>query len=505
MSLVHLLHLTRWALFKCAVAIWGTVPLIALVARNHISFEMWRGLAISWAVSFLATFVLLLWLAEKNRSTPELVGVMCTISLGLPAIALAAFPAVGPPGLLMPPHAEEVISLKDLPPPRESGTPPLAYVVGLDVSGSFFPGKNEKVRTALLRLFDDHGTVGRAMQPDDQLLPWAFSAGTPHPLEGGAAADVLHGRRNFLQRLEQRTLLPRQYQDLDVKHTDILGFIIAICGELQSKAQFRGIRLVLFSDFMQSPALDQQQLNRGLSDVLSASATIPNFSIVAFHSPPASPEPNAIDVLRPLREALPGKVQEIDLERYDSTADEAEQMALPSALIANVVPPHHCDLVPPAIDGGGRSRVLFEIPQTKDFDEIFFGLEGDGSGAPPVTVYIPNCGGPSDVERRLDIAQDGVRFCKLQTPTRPGPLAIEVENRSDSNARGLLKIFIPARNQMRAIEIRVARFGGLEFFRCLIWVLGILNLLPLWLSIKLFLNANRAAFGFGALQLPAPR
>ncbi|HLX10139.1 MAG TPA: hypothetical protein VKY89_19970, partial [Thermoanaerobaculia bacterium] len=261
---------------------------------------------------------------------------------------------------------------------------------------------------------------------------------------------------------------------------------------------------------MQSPALDQQQLNKGLSDVISASAKIPNFSIVAFHSLPASPEPNEIDVLRPLREALgPGKLQEIDLDRYYSTADEAEQVALPSGLIASVAAPRSCALVPPAIDGSGRSRVLLEVPQTEEFDEIFFGLDAGSSGAPPVTVYIPNCGGPSGVMRTLDLEPGGVRCCKVKRLSRPGPMVIEVENRSrsDADARGLLKIFIPARNQMRAIELRVARFGGLEVFRSLMWVLVILNLLPFWLSIMLFVHAKRPTleFGIGATQLPASR
>src|SRR5579863_8917781 len=138
----------RWALFRCAVLIWGTFPLVALLAKDLISFEVWRGLAITWAASFLTTFVLLLRLAGRNRSAQELVGVICTISFALPAIALGAFPAIGPPGLLRPPHAEERISLKDLPLARENGALPLAYVVGLDVSKSFAPGKRSEEHTS---------------------------------------------------------------------------------------------------------------------------------------------------------------------------------------------------------------------------------------------------------------------------------------------------------------------------------------------------------------------
>jgi hypothetical protein len=513
---VRLVHLSMWLLFRCAAPIWGTFPLLALLAflpwfpKDLISFDVWRALAVTWAVSFLATFCLLLWLAERSHNAKELVSVLCTISFGLPAIALGALPAVGPPGLVRPPHSEETVSLKDLPPARENGALPLAYIVGLDVSRSFSPGKDDQVRAILLRLFGDHGTVGAAMHPDDQYFVYAFSQGTPELLMSGKeSADLIgKGRRDLLRRLDTRTLAKKRTA-LDVNKTDVLGFITAVCGNLQGGAQFGGVRLLLRSDFLQSPPLEGQPLNDQLGKLLSASSNIPNFSIVAFRSPPASPESNGTDVLRPLREALgPVRVQEIDLDRYSSTADEAEQVALPSGLIGSTAALRSCDLVPPALDGSGPSRVLLDIPKTPEFDEIYFGLYADDSGAAPLRVRIPDCDGAVGGMRTLDPEPGSARFCKLRPRLRPSPMVIEVDSRSRfaADARGSLKISIPQRNQMGTIDLSVARFGNLAVFRSLLIVLAILNLVPFALSLMLFSHAKRPEGGpaSGAPRLPAP-
>jgi len=502
-------------LFRCAVLIWGTIPLLTLAAfmrwfpESIVSFYGWRFLAFTWAFSFLTMCCLIIKYGMGSRSF-ELLSMLCTISLGLPAIALGALPVTGLTDWSQSPRSEEKISLKNLL-PEEGGSLPVVYIVGLDVSGSF-SGKDKQMGDALLRLFGHGGTVGAAMQPRDHYEVLAFSEGKPERLLEGEGAmispvDGPPGRDELLRRLatgmlgfDHKTLkdtMRGRQERLDFTRTDVLGFISQVCATLAREHtrehKYRGARLLVISDFMQSPPREGQQLSEKMDNLFKLVGTIPNLSIVAFKSEPARRGPADIDVLPMLREALSpvAPVQEVLLDRFLVTTDEAEQVARPNGLIADAGPPIDCSLVPPAIKDGPK-KLLLEIPSCRDFDELYFELSVGRDETAPVTVRIPDCDGPTlGGVRTLDPDPGNAKYCKLKRCT--SPLEIEVNRGKPwvvADARGALKVVVPKRNQMGTVNLSVARGGSSAVYQSLISVLAILNLLPLVLSVVMFRHAK---------------
>ncbi len=472
--------------------------------KDLISFRVWTVLAVVWALGFLVTFILLLRLGERNRNAQDLVSVLCTIGFGLPAILLGAIPAVGP-GLVPPPHSEQQVSLADLPPAHGDAAPQL-FVIGLDVSKSFSPGKDDQVRTALLRLFDKQGTAGRSMGGVDEFQVYTFSHGRPGQLLQGDESGHLVGRghQDLLELIKdsqpfwKRTPHP-DTPKLDLTKTDVLEFVRDISANLQSASHHRSTRLVLLSDFIQSPALDSQKQIEILRQILGSVANLSNFKILALRSAAAPTEKDGADVLRPLRDALGEELlQEIDLDHYAALGDEAEQVALPLGVVAASSQMAQCDLVPPAADGSGSTRLLLDIPKSRDFDEIFFGLHAGESTITPVELSIPECDGSVKGSCILAPEPNGTRFCKLtRKASTPNPVVINIDSnpRSAANARGTLDVFVPARNQYGTISLRINRIGNLALFRIASVIVAILNLVPAWLSLKLFHHARRPRGG----------
>ena len=85
-----------------AAPVWGLAPIASLLPMSPsfperwYSMHVWSWMAILWASSFLVLFAGLTWLGE--RAAP-FISVICTVSFGLPAIALGPFPNLTRPPL----------------------------------------------------------------------------------------------------------------------------------------------------------------------------------------------------------------------------------------------------------------------------------------------------------------------------------------------------------------------------------------------------------------------
>lgn len=427
----------------------------------------------------------MLRVAVQNQKIQSLLNLACTISFGLPAIALGAVPLVAPASLRMPPRSDVRLSIGELAPARRPRGLPVKYIIGADVSGSFSP-KRDLVTAVLSRLLRDHGLVAAATQPHDQFQIFAFARGTPERLREDEEGDDLdgHGRSQLLQALATGALLKR-HGELDVRNTDILGFVHAVCSKLQGSVGYHALRLIVFSDFLQSPAPPERDIAAESARLRRIIEEIPNFTLVAFKSPPAASEPNSVDVLPALLEAFgPGRAQMVDLDAYAQNPDAAAEVVIPYLLQTNVKSLDSLELV--SSGSIAAPRLLLEVPpEVPEFDEIFFGLLPAGENHAPVRVRIPLPDGMRALEPEKSLLLQ-------RAASAPRPIGIEVEglSRFANVASGNLLVAVPARGFVCTIPLSVSRFDNSAVFRTLVLVLFIFNLVPLGLSILMIRSAG---------------
>jgi hypothetical protein len=473
-----------------AAPVWGLAPIASLLPMSPsfperwYSMHVWSWMAILWASSFLVLFAGLTWLGE--RAAP-FISVICTVSFGLPAIALGPFP-----NLTRPPLTEARLDLTHLDDPRLTNSQPVIYIVGIDVSQSFWPGHDPQVREALRRIFKDTGPAGAAMRADlgvrvqDRFEVEVFADGLnqvfPDGIEGGELSH--HGRLDLLQRLNDPAFLGA-HPGVSTGNTDVLAFISAAVSNLVVGRPACAVRLIVFSDFMQSPGIEGPGLAKRLAEVKALTSTVPDFALVAFHAPPSpgSSEKKADkDVLTPLRESLDeGRVQDVDLQTYIAAKSEAEQAMIPYSLVPFSQALTRCELAAPGPEHLDRSKVLLALP--REFETVYVGLYSDTGE--PLNVRILDCDGAVGGWGTLAPERGGASFCKLERRSgSPDQVVLEVGSRSPSasEAHGLLRFIVPAHNQLASTELNVSRVDNSGKYLTFSYVLLILNGVPLVIS-----------------------
>jgi hypothetical protein len=484
-------------LFRAAALVWGFVPFLLLAwfavssfrpqtSEHWIPFWLWASVVVAWAIAFVVLFYGLLHFHNRGHNVQVAISLLSTVSLGLPAMALGAFSPLSAAKQGMAPRTVAHIPLASLATPGLQ-SPPVMYIVGVDYSRSFSPREDAVVAAVLARLFGDDGTIGISHRPHDEYQLLAFTEGRPLQLLAGDLTDNLHGkgRRQLVQQLQGAAVFNNR-GTLDPKKTDLLGFLRDVSSELQGRSDYSAVRLLVFSDFVQSPRPEGRSLTDRLAALHDIVRALPQLTVVAFRSQQGSAEPDGVDVLRPLREALGEEhFQEVDLDGYKKSTDAAEQLIQPYRLLTSTSELPAGELEVPAEDHAAVPRLQLEMPTTADFDELFFAVDPVVEGVTPVVIRIPGCDGAISGPRELNGTSKDARYCRLDCKRSLSPVVIEVDAdlHNAREASGNVVVAIPKRGSFGKIKFHVARFENPAVLWVLLVVLGCFNLVPLGMGL----------------------
>lgn len=375
----------KLTLYGMLWAIWAAVPLIVLIAlipsKSPVGLlflrSWWTVLIYAWAISLVA---LCWWLLSSMNGAAGVVdqcslGILCSLSLGLPAILLGAIPffALDVKSLhQMFPHGN-VVDLRgnDVHEVRKERQPNL-YVVGIDVSSGFLPvheisgraemeheeahreTRMERIRDTILDLFEtEKGVVGRKLHPNDVLIVWPFWS--EPSTRAWARSDLPDTSvRAIMKRIESGELakdIPGWRPEEDKEPADVLEFFDAVVDAEAEKKKYERVRVILFSDLVHGRSVtnydsyaEEQNAVDGAVERLLERIDGMDLSVIAFTAPPpqyVEGRPDKI-VSADLRAYFNGRLgrstwQAVDLERFRTLGEVGKRVHL-APMYDNVIP-----------------------------------------------------------------------------------------------------------------------------------------------------------------------
>ena len=396
-----------------AIVLWAIIPplillsfYVPLVSRLIGSLRVVSSLSIVWAISFFLVFLFLM-LSNTITSTQNhgLQGLLCTLTLGLPSIALAAFPLVGPPAYLDRP----VLDFKGIYTCKRNTC---SLLVAIDVSHSFFNSRPEDrvklISDAITQIFSEDG-FGHSMRASDNIEVWIFAGNSDmwRTNELGGKGQI-HIRKEIINSISQGSLrnLPEGSYCRDA--TDILTPLSSIVSKLEDSASpYSFARVIIFSDLVQSTntssepncnvadqAKDKDAVRKKVQGLVSRIKRLPQVSFVAFSAPAqtgSSPsEGSRLNVsLQKDLEQLGDQWQEINLITDWQSANITTRMLLPTNLYADIRS-LNTPLQIRYIDSPSPLPRLcqLDLPDGNDSTNLIFGLRALTPGKTPLRLNL---------------------------------------------------------------------------------------------------------------------
>ncbi|HET9768581.1 MAG TPA: hypothetical protein VFS60_17175 [Thermoanaerobaculia bacterium] len=245
--------------------VWAGVPaaMLVLICSGQLhSLDVWLAMALTWAGGFLLLFFRLLkWFHSAAVYGLEcMLGLICTLSLGLPAIFLGAMPLATTDSNLMLQHYSGNYHV-DVPPrdPLMTDHGPRRFVIGIDVSRQFLGdpnvpgsdgGRGEQVAGVIRFLLSREGPIGASFNERDSLKIHLFTDGTREDpmvdMRGEGSVAIL----NRMARLTAEELRAwRQETALDLSQQDAVDYIATAASETECETRgYRRAAIVVFSD-----------------------------------------------------------------------------------------------------------------------------------------------------------------------------------------------------------------------------------------------------------------
>jgi hypothetical protein len=311
--MIHLLYLSDeshrkvlTALYAALWFIWAIIPLVIMVLLNprlppNLKLWLtisWKPLALVWTLAFVVLFTWMLTssiaalrrqeVLAQSQVAQCLLGVMCSLSFGLPAFALGAVPFFAlnltslqqlfPHGNVVDLRSEDYVGIREpLPGDEEEKTAerkPNEYIIGIDVSQRFLGPvlevdpegaaspvadarheRYERITNTILDLFDPKGIIGQAYQPNDVLTIWTFAGATgqdPWLTNREPSGRGSPTRREWILRhlnpVSLKSRVQEVREDREADSTDLLGFLKTnVLAELQGR-DYHQAKVILFSD-----------------------------------------------------------------------------------------------------------------------------------------------------------------------------------------------------------------------------------------------------------------
>lgn len=274
--------------------VWAAIPIVVLFALNPLVgpkgvlwlTTWWHPLVWVWAISLVILFLWMLRLVDHHDQSARTagiqftLGILCSLSLGLPSILLGAVPfftldMISLQQLL--PHGNivdlrngyESVQTAAAKTDGDGAVPANVYIVGVDVSDSFSlasydtPGVGRTSTNAdaahqevpidlatktILDLFGDNGILGQTKRPNDVLMIWVF-AGDKWIRRYANNQGSFYEKEQILNRLSQGALqdyVKEHRTEKRVVGTNVVGFMQAALNELPQN--YHQAKILIFSN-----------------------------------------------------------------------------------------------------------------------------------------------------------------------------------------------------------------------------------------------------------------
>lgn|GEM_PF-5114092 len=520
---------------------WAVLPLLVLaflLVSQPWSEELLEmvgpGTLYAWAVSFVFAFGImcffLLSSAHRAKRTGThqnphqtrhqvvscLLGILCTITLGLPAILFGVLPyMVSGPDILQGFYSQG--NTVDLSGGKSIGSTggygvgvlnpgirkPLNYVVLVDVSQSFMDDKKaELVGRVLSNIFSTEGVIGRTRQNADGVEVWFFAGQClrryiKNLLDGSSSQDLREAmsEARIIEQLKDvyggRADFSYQTQD-----TDLLRVIGKVYDQAEAyQNQYAATKIVLLSDLEQSTSEGSMERDkRALNKLVYRARRMPFVSLVALHSKARvegakrkdSEAGGAEFSIASKFGEIPEQWQLIDLEHY-SNCSKAEKFLLMYNLFYTLESPSralYLKFLGPFSGRPLRSFVKFPQSENEDDEDVVFHLR-----------FLPNQGSSfkirlgGDKEDAFTLSPGEEEFYYwTRRASSSNPLPVELFNQvgAPTLVTPELMVAIPARSVVYRIPLRIMSANNADWLWCLFLIL---NAVPLIIAVLEWLHA----------------
>jgi hypothetical protein len=491
-----------------AIVFWALIPLLILLSfyvpqlsGSIGSLEAVSVLSIVWAISFLIVFLFLL-LPEHSTDTQNhgLQGLLCTLTLGLPSIVLAAFPLVGPPAYA----ARPVLDFKGT---QRAKDVPAHYFVAIDVSHSFSDRSEDRIKLAsdvITQIFSEDGLLGSSIRANDRFEIWTFAGkDTIWQTNESGGRGQIDRRKDMIDSVSRGDLGPLPEDILCPNATDIITPLSSIVSKLEDPSSTHSFaRIILFSDLVQSSSAsssltecnstdqgrDKDFVERKIKNLLDRIKKLPQVRIVAFSAPtkpgPSTQEGKEVNMLlRKDFEGLGEQWQEVDLLTDWKNADTAARLLLPSALYADIQPlPISLQLWYIAHPSMQPRLSQLDLPSAQDSGDLVFGLKAVNIGERPIRLNL-RTEGTADA-RILSLAQGETAYQTWATENGPAPALVELncgKGTPDTEYPELI-VASPSRSFLYRIPLELVSYKESRETEMARLVLLLLNALPIILG-----------------------
>ncbi len=502
--LAYTVLLVAWSIPPLAI-----VLLLAFAPSFLLGSDKMGIAAAVWAAASVLLFTVLLIHDHKSpassstQTIQNLMGLICTLALALPAMAISSIPILGSPADVLASLSAEG-SPVTLAPVEEKQKKTL-YLIGIDASKSFLKNSADPRIPAIHRTVDSFFTgvtlqsFALSIHPQSVVRVFAFAENV-HELEGN-----LHGEQNPEERRNALvgSLQTKLAQSLDAtpekerSTTDLLGFLDKnVCPCLKGN-DFEEVKVIIFSDWIQSPSPGMRDTEAIKTMGLRYNDTMrlfqscfdrygKNSSFLAFSARPhdRSGDENQFlyeNIAAYFRSQLTEKQWlEVPLEAYDEASYD-EKVTMPETMFSKIVAAETLYLKYFPGPHWKPLESLLVLPQSKDA-KFFLELRSLSHEATPVYV---------NMEPRL--TQDfsiGVseheRTGTIRSENSPVKVWLSRDPQGKRDAAIELRIAVPEHSTLYKVPVVVLPVLNRNAVLALVWIVLALHMFPFILSFKIF-------------------
>lgn len=466
-------HHARDPLLLIAILVWGIVPLVALTLLlfrpGFLSDRpfVWTTGTTGWVVLAVLIFG---WLLHRDVTphghSDETLGLICALTLGLPAMVLSSFPLVGS-------HLDFVHSLDPnegsltLKLPQRDDSSKTFFLIGIDVSQSFIADKSDvrlkEVKATIDSIFggqDGDFSFGFSLHSGDKIQFDKFST-TYETIGHDDGRETL--RRELLKKLPGE--LDKSSGNLPGnKTTNLIGYLDEkVCDEIEDhKKEFRHIKVILFSDWVHTalpPDVDERaapsELKRKLRKIEDCLKD-PAVSILAFRSEPGQvADSNAGQGHTEVLEYLASNLEERqwhEMELTDYVTRDPSQRQTSLAVLYSLsqsAPPLYLKFNPEPQWSSMLSAI--KLPAGEESDTVFIELRSTSDSARRVRLkFAPG----TAADFTLSSSQKGESRDFPRPASAQNPLKVRLENRlTERESQNELLIAIPKSSVLYRVPV----------------------------------------------------
>lgn len=492
---------TGTAAFVTLLTVWGGTPLgillaLAFASEPQLPSQFLFYATIVWSIASVVLFGILLHHDDyfDKHGVESLMGLTCTLMVGIPAMAFSSLPMVGSPADLLQSlkSGGNRVSLSDL----KADTSRTLYLVGFDVSKSFIRDSADPRLNETFSAFDSFfypnpltpDSFAASLGNEDGLHIYVFANGSRSVLTVNDALE----RRQQLREIRSR-VNGSLSGDLDRGTTDVVGFLTDyVCGEIEKFGKsFDYVKVIIISDWIQSQPKEGREAylqdQRIRLKVFQECAKPANVAFLEFRAPahennePQTEDAEA-DIGRQLRYSFgEERWQQLDLAVYNGARSE-EKPTLPTLAYSNHHPSGSVYLKYLPDPGWKPFTSQIDLPATEGLEKLFVSFRPLTPDASPVRVYLKPGNGEEVV---IDMNE---KDRAAQFSTESGPLQLRLAQRTPGSRDARIEMLLAAPRastiyRIPIVVLPVLREDSLWVLKSVVFAM---HLLPGVLAVRIY-------------------